>query len=76
MSRLFDFTVVLEPQSEGGFTVHVPALPEVVTEGNTEAEALAMAEEAIRIVLAYRLEHGIEIAADAPPTLRKLTIAA
>ena len=47
-------TVALEPQPEGGFTVHVPALPEVVTEGETEAEALAMARDAIRLVLDYR----------------------
>ena len=38
MSDRFDFTVVLEPQPEGGFTVSVPALPEVVTEGDSEAE--------------------------------------
>jgi len=37
MPSSFDFTVVLEPQAEGGFTVSVPALPEVVTEGDTEA---------------------------------------
>jgi len=54
MSDKFDFTVILEPQAEGGFTVSVPALPEVVTEGENEAEALAMAKEAIRAVLAYR----------------------
>jgi len=41
------YTVILEPQSEGGFTVLVPALPEVVTEGDTEDEALRMAEDAI-----------------------------
>jgi antitoxin HicB len=76
MSQLFDFTVVLDPQPEGGFTVRVPALPEVVTEGDSEAEALDMAEEAIRMVLRYRLEHGIEISADTPPTLRKVTITA
>jgi len=29
------FAVVLEPQAEGGFTVLVPALPEIVTEGDT-----------------------------------------
>ena len=57
MSQLYDFTVVLDPQPDGGFTVRVPALPEVITEGDTETEALAMAEEAIRLVLAYRLEH-------------------
>lgn len=52
MANTFDFTVVLEPQAEGGFTVSVPALPEVVTEGDDEAEAMAMAEEAIRAVSA------------------------
>ena len=42
----------------------VPALPEVVTEGATEGEALANAEEAIRAVLAYRhdrLKREIEV---------------
>jgi antitoxin HicB len=72
----FDFTVVLEPQEKGGFTVSVPALPEVVTEGDSEAEAMAMAEEAIRAVLAYRHDHGIPIPGDAQPQLRKITIAA
>lgn len=55
------FTVVLEPQPEGGFTVSVTALPEVVTEGDTEAEAVAMAQAAICLVLAYRADHGIVI---------------
>jgi antitoxin HicB len=65
MIQVFDFIVVLEPRPEGGFTVRVPALPEVVTEGDTEAEALAMAEEAMRMVLSYRLEQGIETSAGA-----------
>jgi len=47
------FSVILEPQEGGGFTVLVPALPEVVTEGDTEGEALANAKEAIRAVLAF-----------------------
>ena len=55
------FSIVLEPQEGGGFTVSVPALPEVVTEGDTEAEALANAGEAIRAVLSYRQDHGIAI---------------
>jgi antitoxin HicB len=73
MSNKFDFTVVLEPQPEGGFTVSVPALPEVVTEGDTEAEAMAMAEDAIRAVLAYRHNHGLPITVDTEPKASSLT---
>ena len=74
MSDRLDFTVVLEPQPEGGFTVSVPALPEIVTEGDSEAEAMAMAEDAIRAVLAYRRDHGIPIPGDAQPTVRKIIV--
>jgi predicted RNase H-like HicB family nuclease len=35
-------------------TVDVPALPEIVTEGDTEEEALAMAKDAIELVLESR----------------------
>jgi antitoxin HicB len=76
VANTFDFTVVLEPQPGGGFTVSVPALPEVVTEGETEAEALKMAEEAIGAILAYRRDVGIPIPADASPTIRIVTVAA
>jgi antitoxin HicB len=72
----YSFSVVLEPQDGGGFTVLVPALPEVVTEGDTEREALANAEEAIRAVLAYRRDQGLLIPSDAHPEIRKVTVAA
>ena len=52
------YTIVLEPAEEGGFIVHVPALPEVATCGDTEDEALAMAREAIELVLEHRLSRG------------------
>ncbi len=70
------YSVVLEPQAEGGFTVSVPALPEIVTEGDTEQEALHMVEEAIRAVLDYRRDHGLPIPVDVAPTLREVRIAA
>jgi antitoxin HicB len=72
----FSFSVVLEPQEGGGFTVLVPALPEVVTEGDTEVEALANAEEAIRAVPSYRRDHGLAIPANAYPEIRRVTVAA
>jgi antitoxin HicB len=53
------FVVVLESDvEEGGFVVRVPALPEIVTEGDTETEAVAMAEDAIRLVLDDRAARG------------------
>ena len=76
MAESYVFSVVLEPQEEGGFTVLVPALPEVVTEGDSEKEALANAEEAIRAILAFRRDHGIAIPGDARPEIRRITVAA
>ena len=52
MNQTRTFAVVLEPEEEGGFTVRVPALPEIVTYGKDERDALAMAEYAIRLVIA------------------------
>ena len=55
------YSVILEPLDEGDFMVHVPALPEAVTGGDTEDEALAMAKEAIELVLESRAERGEDI---------------
>ncbi|MBV9970914.1 MAG: type II toxin-antitoxin system HicB family antitoxin [Xanthobacteraceae bacterium] len=61
MTVSYSYSVLLEPQEGGGFTVLVPALPEVVTEGDNEQEALANAEEAIRAIIEYRQEQGIAL---------------
>jgi antitoxin HicB len=52
------YTVVLDPDPEGGFTVTVPALPSVVTEGDTLDEALTNAREAIELALEVLAERG------------------
>lgn len=54
MTAEYHFTVILVPEEESGFTVRVPAIPEVVTCGETEEEALRMAEEAIRLAIEHR----------------------
>jgi antitoxin HicB len=75
MSGLLTYTIVLEPMEEGGLLVHVPALPEVVTGGDTEDEALSMAREAIELVLESRRERGEKIPVDiAKPQLREVTV--
>jgi predicted RNase H-like HicB family nuclease len=55
------YTIVLRPEPEGGFTVRVPALPEIVSYGEDEAEALAMAKDAIELCLIHRKECGEDI---------------
>ncbi len=70
------FTVILEPLEEGGFNVLVPGLPEVATFGETEAEALAMAEDAIRLAISYRRDHGEELPKACSPEVRQITIPA
>ena len=43
--------VLLEPAEEGGYVVTCPALPGVVTEGDTIEEAVERAKEAIEVYL-------------------------
>ena len=75
MANHLTYSVVLEPQPEGGFSVLVPALPEVVTEGDSEEDALRMAEEAIRLALDFRRDNGLDIPEDAVPRVKKVAIA-
>lgn len=43
--------VVLEPSSEGGYTVYVPALPGCISEGDNIDKALENIQEAIELYL-------------------------
>jgi predicted RNase H-like HicB family nuclease len=56
--RVLSYTVVFEPQPQGGFTVHVPALPGCVTEGDTIEEARRMAADAIQAYCESLLKDG------------------
>ncbi len=48
MQQDYQYTVILEHNEAGGYTVTVPALPGVVTEGKDFDDAQAMAKDAIR----------------------------
>ena len=74
MDRTRSFAIVLEPEEEGGFTVRVPALPEIVTYGKDEHEAITMAEDAIRLVLEDMRARGEPIPAGAKPQIREVTV--
>jgi predicted RNase H-like HicB family nuclease len=45
------YTVVLEPQEEGGFTVQCVELPGAISQGETKEEALINIKEAIELIL-------------------------
>ena len=46
--RILNYKVILTPDETGGFVVTCPALPGLVTEGDSLEEARAMAADAIR----------------------------
>ena len=74
MSQDRAYTVVLRPEPEGGFTVRVPAFPEIVTFGEDEQEALAMAQEAIALVLEDLAVRGETVPLPDPPRYYQVTV--
>lgn len=65
MTQEREFTILLIPDEEsGGYTVRVPALPGITTEGDTLEEAIAMAREAIALHIEGMLADGEAIPAE------------
>jgi predicted RNase H-like HicB family nuclease len=67
------FAVLLRREPEGGFTVHVPELPEIVTFGKDEKEALAMAQDAIQLVLEDS-KSSLEALSAEVPRIREIAV--
>ncbi|MDA8143869.1 MAG: type II toxin-antitoxin system HicB family antitoxin [Thermoplasmatales archaeon] len=58
------YTVILEPQEEGGYTVTVPALPGCISEGDTREEAIENIKDAISGYIESLRKHGEPIPAE------------
>lgn len=57
--RHYTYTLLLEPNpDEGAYTVTVPALPGIVTQGATLEEAITMGRDAIKCHLEGLLADG------------------
>jgi len=54
----YGYTAIFEPLPEGGYSVLVPAIPEICTFGRTLKEAREMARDAILCFLESALETG------------------
>ena len=55
------YPVHLEPAEEGGFVVTFPDIPEAITQGEDEADALAWAQEALEIALEVYLDKKLRV---------------
>ena len=66
----YSFTVVIERDEDGWYIAHVPALQGCHTQGETEAEAYALIEDAIRLHIEARRDVGEAV----PPEVSSSTI--
>ena len=62
--KILNYTVVMTPDESGGYVVTCPALPGLVTEGDTLEEAREMAEDEILGYLESLRKDGEPIPAD------------
>src|SRR5215469_16489252 len=71
----YRYTVLFEPAEEGGYVVTCPALPGLVTEGDTLEHAREMATDAVRGYLESLTKDGIPpprtIRSPSPPCRRR-----
>ncbi len=66
--REYEYTILLEHDPEThSYTVTVPALPGVVTQGRTLDEAIAMARDAIRCHIEGLQQDGLPIPEEQEP---------
>ena len=70
MSIEREYEIVMQREPEGGFSVSVPELPSVATQGKTIEEATEMAKEAIEAYLEVMQEDGLPI-----PTVHRVSVA-
>jgi predicted RNase H-like HicB family nuclease len=55
---MYTYKIHLHKETEGGFTVSVPALPGCITYGENVDEAIVMAREAIELYIEELQERG------------------
>lgn len=68
------YTIVLDRDPEGGFVATCPALPGVVTEGETVEEALAMAKDAVQGYLESLAKDGLAIPEEHEPVVSSVKV--
>ena len=62
--KVLNYTVIFEPQAEGGYTAIVPALPGCISEGDTLEEARGLISDAIRAYCESLIKDGKSLPKD------------
>lgn len=70
MAEAREYEIVLVSEPEGGYSVFVPELPSVATQGESVEEATEMAREAIELYLEAMDEDGLPL-----PSVRRQRVA-
>jgi predicted RNase H-like HicB family nuclease len=70
----YGYTVVYQRMPEGGYSVAVPAIPEICTFGETLPEARRMAKDAVRCFLESVLKTGEAIPKDVEPATEYIAV--
>ena len=70
MAEAREYEIVLVSEPEGGYSVFVPELPSVATQGESVEEASEMAREAIELYLEAMEEDGLPL-----PSVRRQRVA-
>ncbi|WP_308389270.1 type II toxin-antitoxin system HicB family antitoxin [Acidithiobacillus sp. AMEEHan] len=70
----FDFPVVLHPQPEGGFVVFFPDIPEAITQGEDEDEALLVAADALETALSMYVDERKPLPVPSSPMKGQKTV--
>ena len=73
-AREYGYTVVYQRMPEGGYSVVVPAIPEICTFGETLSEARRMAKDALHCFLESALRTGEPIPKDVEPATEHIAV--
>jgi antitoxin HicB len=72
--KVYNYTVVFEPVPEGGYNVIVPAIPEIITFGETLNEAKAMVTDALKCYIESALKANEPIPEDRKPSIERVAV--
>ena len=70
------FTVILEAEANGGYSVSVPSLPGCASQGETKTEALVNIREAIEGYVLSLRDDGLQIPPDREAILTAVEVSA